>query len=228
MFWLFDPTYILLLPAIILTLWAQAKVTSAYRRWSTVRSRSGLTGAEVARAILDSYGLYDIPVQETSGHLTDNYNPIKKTLNLSESVYGSDSIAAIGVAAHEAGHAIQHSHNYFPLKLRNGIFPVANFGSWLAFPLFFMGLIFGSRTLIDIGIWLFTGFVAFTIITLPVEFNASKRAIAILENSGYLTSYEIKGAKEVLNAAALTYVAAAATAVMNLLRLLLLRNMTEE
>jgi len=221
-FW--DSTFLLIIPGLILALWAQAKVRNAYNKWARVRTQSGLTGAEIAKIILDGYRLSDIPVREIPGELTDNYDPIKKRLNLSESVYESNSVAAIGIAAHEAGHAIQHNFNYIPLKLRNGIFPVASFGSTLAFPLFFIGLIMGyNKFLMDLGILLFTGFVAFTLITLPVEFNASKRAIAILQNSGYFSRQELIGVREVLSAAALTYVASAATAILQLLRLLILR-----
>ncbi len=225
---LWDPTFILLIPAFIFAIWAQAKVKSAFNKWSKVSTTSGITAAEMAKLILNSYGLSTIPVKEVPGELTDNYNPIKKELNLSETVFSSDSVAAVGVAAHEAGHAIQHNKGYLPLFVRNAIYPVANLGSMLAFPLFFLGLILGyNKFLIDLGIWLFIGFVAFTLITLPVEFDASKRAIKILTNSGYLNSMEIKGVKEVLTAAALTYVAAALSALINLLRLLILRNEAE-
>jgi len=221
-FW--DNTFLLLIPAFILALWAQARVKSAYAKWSKVKNHQGLTGAEVAKIILDNNQLSNIPIKQIPGELTDNYNPIKKELNLSIGVYNNDTVAAIGIAAHETGHAIQHSHSYAPLQFRNSIFPVANFGSVLAFPLFFIGLIFGyNKTLMDLGILLFSGFVLFTLITLPVEFNASKRAIAILQHSGYFTSQEMVGVKDVLNAAALTYVASAATAILELLRLLIIR-----
>lgn len=220
----FDPTYILILPGLIIALWAQAKVRSAYAKWSRIRTKSGLSGAEIAKIILQGYRLDDIPIREIPGELTDNYDPIKKRLNLSSEVFNSDSVAALGIAAHEAGHAIQHNYGYIPLTVRNGIYPIANFGSMLAFPLFFLGIILGyNKFLIDLAIYLFAGFVAFTLITLPVEFNASKRAVAILTNTGYLTSAELAGVKEVLSAAALTYVASALTALLQLLRLLILR-----
>ncbi len=220
----FDPTMLLLIPVFIFALWAQAKVKSAFNKWSRVPTSQGITGAAMAKMILEKYGLYKIPVKETEGELTDNYNPVNKTLNLSESVYSSDSVAAVGIAAHEAGHAIQHNKGYFPLAVRNAIYPVANIGSTLAFPLFFIGLIFGyNKFLMDLGIWLFIGFTAFTVITLPVEFDASRRAVVLLKNSGYFTTEEIAGVKEVLNAAALTYVAAVLSALVNLIRLLLIR-----
>lgn len=217
-----DKTFLLLLPGLFLAIWAQMKVKRTFAKWSRVMTSQSITGMEVARTILNNHGLDNIPIRPTAGKLTDNYNPIKKTLNLSEPVYGSSSVAAAGVAAHEAGHAIQHSKSYMPLLVRNGIFPIANFGSWLAYPLFIIGLIFGHPSLIKIGIWLFTGFVVFTVITLPVEFNASKRAVAILSRSGYLTGQELVGVKQVLSAASLTYIAAALTALLSLLRFLLL------
>ncbi|MBN1898346.1 MAG: zinc metallopeptidase [Spirochaetes bacterium] len=220
-FW--DSTFLLIIPAFILALWAQSRVKSAYSKWARVRTRRGITGADMAEKILSGNGI-DVPVKEIAGELTDNYDPIKKSLNLSQGVFGSDSVAAVGIAAHEAGHAIQHSKGYAALKFRNGIFPVARFGSNLGFFLFFIGLIMGyNKLLMDIGIYLFTAFVAFTIITLPVEFNASKRAVAILQSSGYLDTKEITGVKEVLSAAAWTYVASATMAIMQLLRLLILR-----
>ncbi len=219
-FW--DPTFLLLIPAIILAVWAQVKVKKTFAKWSRVATSKKITGMEIARTILDTNGLNRIPIKETPGKLTDNYNPVKKILNLSQSVYDSSSVAAVGVAAHESGHAIQHKNAYFPLAFRNGIYPVANFGSWLAYPLFILGLFMGSPALLKIGIWLFSGFVVFTVVTLPVEFNASTRAIQILKNSGNFNSSELTGVKEVLNAAALTYVAAALTAILNLLRLLIL------
>jgi len=229
MFFPFDSTYLLILPGIILAFWAQMKVRNAYSKWSNFRTRAALTGKEMAEMILKSYNLTNIPVKPIAGELTDHYNPIKKELALSEGVYENDSVAAIGIAAHEAGHAIQHNYGYFPLQLRNGIYPIANFGSSLAFPLFFLGIIMGwNKFLIDIAIYLFLGFVIFTIVTLPVEFNASKRAVIILNNSGLFTHEEIKGVKEVLSAAALTYVASALTALLQLLRLLLIRNSREE
>lgn len=220
----FDSTFLLIIPGLVLALWAQSKVRNAYNKWSCIRSKSGMTGADIAKLILTGHRLSDIPIREIQGELTDNYDPIKKRLNLSEDVFEGDSVAAAGIAAHEAGHAIQHNVGYIPIKLRNGIYPIASFGSTLAFPLFFIGLIMGyNKFLIDLAIYLFAGFVAFTLITLPVEFDASKRAVAILQTSGYFTREELIGIKEVLSAAALTYVASAATAILQLLRLLILR-----
>jgi uncharacterized protein len=231
-FW--DPTMIIVIPGIILTLWAQAKVSSAFGKYSKVRSRSGVTGAQVARDILDRAGLQKVAVEPIKGQLTDHYDPRDGTLRLSEGVYESQSIAALGIAAHEAGHAIQHAENYGALVLRTAIAPAAATGSQLGIWLFMIGMIIsmfaggGFKWLIDVGIILFTVAVAFTFVTLPVEFNASKRAIAILERGGYLTAEEIPAAKKVLSAAAFTYVAAAATAVLTLLRLLILRNMQRD
>ena len=222
----FDPTYMLLFPAIILALYAQAKVQSTFQRYSKVRASSGATGAQVARNLLDKNNLSDIVVEITPGHLTDHYEPRTNKLRLSAEIYHGNSLAALGVAAHETGHAAQHAQEYIPLSLRNTIFPVARFGSNLAFPLFFIGLLFGrgGSFLMDLGIILFTFAVLFQVITLPVEFNASRRALAMLEGEGYLTrGGEISGARKVLNAAALTYLAATAMALLQLLRLVLLR-----
>jgi hypothetical protein len=219
----YDPTFLLLIPALILTLYAQFKVQSTFAKYSKVASKSGKTAAEVSRLILDSAGLRSIPVQEVAGNLTDHYDPRDKTLHLSNPVYNSNSVAAIGVAAHEAGHAIQDAKAYAPLALRNNLVPVAGLGSQLAIPLFFMGLIFSFPMLMDIGIIAFSLAVAFQMITLPVEFNASSRAVKILADGGHLAEDEIPMAKSVLNAAALTYLAAAAMAVLSLIRLIALR-----
>lgn len=220
----YDQTFLLLIPAIILAVYAQYKVQSTYAKYSKVPSGSGLTGETAGRKLLNEAGLYNIPVQLTPGQLTDNYDPRDKTLYLSESVFKSDSVAAIGVAAHEVGHAIQDSKAYFPLKLRNNIVPVANIGTTIAFPIFILGLFAGLPALMDIGIIAFSIAVVFTVITLPVEFNASGRAIKLLGSGNYLKGEEISQARQVLNAAALTYVAATAMAVLNLMRLLALRN----
>jgi len=227
-FFLFDPTMIIVIPGIILTLWAQAKVSSAYKKYSRVRSRSGLTGAQVARGILDSNGLRSVGIEPIKGNLTDHYDPKSGILRLSEGVYGSRSIAALGIAAHEAGHAVQHGAKYPALALRTAIAPAAATGSQLGIWLFMIGILVsyfsgGMLWLMDAGIILFGVAVIFTLITLPVEFNASKRALLVLEKGGYLTSDELPHAKAVLDAAALTYVAAAATAVLTLIRLLILR-----
>lgn len=219
-------TFFLLIPPLILAIYAQQKVRSTYRHFSTKLSSSRILAADVAFQILKSSGATDVKIEKTQGRLTDHYDSRKKALRLSEGVYGSSSLAALGIAAHEAGHALQHHAGYYPLQLRNAIYPIANFGSSLAFPLFFVGLIFsrqGPNILMDIGILLFTGAVAFTVLTLPVEFNASHRALALLREGGFLNKDELSGARKVLSAAALTYVAATAMAVMQLLQLILLR-----
>ncbi len=216
---------LLIIPPMILALIAQGMVKSAYAKYSRIGAASRITGAQVAKMLLGQGGAGDVTVEEVKGQLTDHYDPRKKALRLSQGVYGSSSLAALGIAAHETGHALQHHERYTPLNIRNVIYPVANIGSTLAFPLFFIGMLSGtgSTLLMDIGIFLFMGAVFFTIITLPVEFNASKRAVALLGNQGYLGPQELVGAKKVLRAAALTYVAATATAVLNLLRLLTIR-----
>lgn len=228
---MFDPTMIFLLPAIILVIWAQARVRSSFNEWSQVGTRSGVTAAQVARDILDRHGLTDVPVERVRGYLSDHYDPQKRVVRLSDSTYSSNSIAAIGVAAHEVGHAIQHELSYTPLQVRNLIWPVARIGDSLGPFLVIIGLIFGGysgQMLMDIGILLFLGAVLFYLITLPVEFNASSRAVEILETGGYMTRQEVAGARKVLNAAALTYVAGAATAIMSLVRLLFLRSMASD
>ncbi len=227
----YDPTFLLLIPAMILALYAQIKVQSTYAKMSEVKASKGLTGAQVGRLLLDDSNLSDVPVEIIPGNLTDNYDPRDKTLHLSEGVYKSNSVAAVGIVAHEVGHAEQDATSYAPLKLRSNFVPVANLGSQLAWPLFLIGFFVGmpaGRWLMDIGIILFSLAVAFTIITLPVEFNASRRAIKILSDGRYLTEEEIPLAKKVLDAAALTYVAATAMAVLNLLRLLALRGSRED
>lgn len=220
-----DWTFILVIPAFIFAVWAQSQVQSAYQKYSRVYARSGLTGAQVARRLLDAAGLDHIPVQQSQGHLSDHYDPRAGVVRLSPGVYQSNSLAALGIAAHETGHAIQHGDGYVPLSFRNNIFPVANIGSRMAFPLFFIGYFFGTApVLMDIGILLFAFAVVFQLATLPVEFNASSRAVALLESGGYLTPAEVGPTRKVLNAAALTYIAAAAVAITQLLRLLLLRS----
>lgn len=220
MFWYWDPTMIILLPALILAFYAQVKVSSTFERYLRVPSRNGYTGAEVAREILRVNGIYDVSVQMQGGTLTDYYDPRRKVLKLSTDVYHGRSLAALGVAAHECGHAIQHNEGYGPLALRNFIVPVAGFGSQLAFPLFFMGIIFRADFLMTLGILLFSTAVIFQLITLPVEYNASSRAVAVLEGCGFIQRHEVRPVRKVLNAAALTYVAATLMAVMQLLRLL--------
>ena len=219
----FDWTFLLLIPALGLAFYAQAKVKGTYQKYSRVASRRGLTGAHVARYLLDHSGLSHVQVTRVRGTLTDHYDPRKKILNLSEGVYGSNSVAALGIAAHETGHAIQHGLGYSPLVLRNSIVPVANFGSSLAFPLFLMGFFFRIPTFMDIGIVFFSLAVLFHIVTLPVELNASQQALTLLSSEGYLDREELGSAKKVLTAAAWTYVAAATMAAVQLLRLILLR-----
>lgn len=219
----FDPTYILIIIAAIISLIAQWRVNSAFSKYSRVASISGMTGAQAARMILQSNGINDVSVQRISGKLTDHYNPSTKVLNLSESVYGSTSVAAIGVAAHECGHAIQHARGYFPLSLRTALVPVANIGSQLSWVFIIVGAILSfNQTLITIGIIMFSAAVLFQLVTLPVEFNASARALEQLESNGILYRDEVSQTRKVLSAAALTYVAAAATAILQLLRLIIL------
>lgn len=219
----FDYTFILILPAIILAAYAQSRVSSTFNKYLRVANSYGHTGYDVARRILDSNGLQDVPIERIGGRLSDHYDPRKRVLRLSQEVYGSNSLASVGVAAHECGHAIQHSEGYAPLIIRNALAPVASIGSQASWLFIIAGLLFSWTGLIDIGILLFSAAVAFQIITLPVEFNASRRAIALLEGNGLVPSNEIEPSRKVLKAAALTYVAATFTAVMQLLRLFLLR-----
>lgn len=212
----------LLVPALIISMLAQAKVQSTFSKYSKIISNRNITGRETAETILRENGVYNVQVQPTAGNLTDNFNPMNKTVNLSQSVYNSPSVAAIGVAAHETGHAIQHNVGYFPIKLRNAVLPVANIGANAAMPLAILGLVMGLPVLINVGIVLFSAVVLFQLVTLPVEFNASTRALSILKNGYILTEDELKGAEKVLTAAALTYVAAVFTSLMNLIRLLLI------
>jgi Zn-dependent membrane protease YugP len=224
-FW--DYTFFLLIPPLLLAFYAQAKVKNTYTKYSRVFASSGISGARMAQEILNLGGASDVKIERTPGKLSDHYDPRKRALRLSEGVYASDSISALGIAAHEAGHALQHHTGYAPLHLRNAIYPVASIGSTLAFPLFFIGFLFSSKgpsILMDIGILLFTGAVVFSVLTLPVEFNASKRAVALLGERGYLRGPELDGARRVLSAAALTYVASTAMAAMQLLRMFLLRS----
>ena len=216
----FDSSLIILIPALIITVYAQFKVSSTFEKYSRYGSRNGYSGAQVARILLDSNGLYNVPVEVIPGKLTDHYDPTKRVMRLSQEVFYGNSVAAIGVAAHETGHAIQHSKHYAPLIIRNSIVPVVNFGSSISWILFAAGMIFGLKGLVNIGIILFSAVVIFQIITLPVEFNASSRALKILDAKGILYSEELSMAKSVLSAAAMTYVAAALTAIANLLRLI--------
>ena len=221
----YDPTYFLVLIGVVLSLLAQAKVNTTFSKYSRVGNVRRMTGAEAAQRILHDAGVYDVRVEHIAGNLTDHFDPRTKVLRLSDAVYGQASVAAIGVAAHECGHAIQHARGYAPLKLRSMLVPVANFGAKIAWPLIIFGLFVtgeSSLLLINLGIIAFLGSVLFQVVTLPVEFNASNRAIQILGNAGMLQNDELRGARKVLNAAALTYVASAATAILQLLRIFLL------
>ena len=228
-FGFFDPTFLLLLPAMAFALWAQHKVKSTYEHFSNVPAANGLTGREMAASIMNRNGVTDVRVEPVGGVLSDHYDPRVKIVRLSADNYGGRSISSIAVAAHEVGHVLQHHQGWFPLALRSQIAPVASFGSTLAMPLFFIGRVFGARGpwgrwLMDAGIVFFAAAVLFHVVTLPVEFDASNRALAQLTSSGSLMPQEVAGAKRVLDAAALTYVAAAAVAALQLVRLLLLRN----
>ncbi len=227
MFFPMDATLLLLIPAVILALWAQMRISSTFRRYSQVSSARGVRASEAARRLLDRFGLNHVAVERVPGSLTDHYDPRSKVLRLSDDVYGSTSIAAIGVAAHEAGHAVQDLQGYAPLRIRNAIVPVTNLGSTLAMPLFFLGIIMRIPALMDLGILLFAGILVFHLVTLPVEFDASSRALRLLGETQVLGTAEIPGARRVLNAAALTYVAATVMAAVQLLRLLLLRGRDE-
>ena len=217
----YDPTYLLLIPGLLLALYAQIKVSDTYSKWKRVSTRSRMTGAEMARMILDGNGCGDVRIERVAGKLTDHYDPQDGVLRLSNEVYSSDSVAAIGIAAHEAGHAIQDAQSYAPMRIRAALVPVANIGSNAAIPLFMLGLIFSWQPLLKIGILCFALAVLFYLVTLPVELNASGRAVAILEG-GFLPEDEVRGVRKVLSAAALTYVAAALQAVLQLLRLVIL------
>ena len=222
MFVAFDPLYIIIaLPGLVIGLWAQAMVKGAFNKYSRVRTSRGLTGAQVARDILDGAAIRDVEIEQVSGHLADHYDPRDKVLRLSPQVYGSDSVAAAGIAAHEAGHAIQHNTRYAPLALRSAIVPVAGFGSKLVMPLFIIGIIMQQLNLLYAAIILFALVVVFQLITLPVEFNASSRAKAVLTRQGIVSGEESVGVSRVLNAAAMTYVAAAVAALLQLLYFLL-------
>ncbi len=227
----FDPTYILVLAGAVLCILASSRVNSTYSRYSRVRARSGMTGAQAAQRILQMSGIRDVQIQHVSGNLTDHYDPRARVLRLSDSVYGSASVAAIGVAAHECGHALQHKEGYFPLKFRSALVPAANIGSKLGIPLVILGLILGIGfdlpgggyfSLAQIGIWVFSLAVLFQVVTLPVEFNASGRALKMLESYGIMGNDEVGDCRRVLGAAALTYVAAAASSILQLLRLVIL------
>ncbi|MBE5039549.1 zinc metallopeptidase [Ructibacterium gallinarum] len=226
-FYYFDWTIILLIPAFILSLWAQANVNGTFRKYSQVYNRRGYTGADIARRILDMNGLYQVRVERVSGNLTDHFDPKTNVVRLSEATYSSQSVGAIGVAAHEVGHAVQHAVGYAPIRIRNGIVPFVNVCNWLSMPILLIGVLFAGLgsffpSLIDVGIILFSATVLFQLVTLPVEFNASRRALQTLRGQCLLDEEEMRGASAVLRAAALTYVAAAVSSIMSLLRLILL------
>ena len=227
----FDPTYILVLIGALLCIFASSRVNSTYSKYAKIRSKRGITGAEAAQRILQMSGIHDVQIQHVAGNLTDHYDPSQKVLRLSDTVYGSNSVAAIGVAAHECGHALQHKEGYLPLKIRSALVPAANIGSRLGIPIVILGLVLGIGfelpgggyfSLAEIGIWVFALAVLFQIITLPVEFNASGRALKMLGSYGLMSEDEVGDCRRVLGAAALTYVAAAASSILQLLRLVIL------
>ena len=214
--------FLLLIPVLALSLWAQFQVSGNFRRYSAVNNRRHLTGAQAAEAVLRANGVYDVPIRTTRGHLTDHYDPRDNTIYLSESVYGAPTIAAVGVAAHEAGHAVQYAQGYGPVRLRTAILPLTQLGSKLSFLLLLVGMLLYSQTMFLAGIILFSLTTFFQLVTLPVEFNASGRALRVLEQQGYLSGEEMDGARAVLNAAAMTYVAAAISSLLQLVRLLII------
>ena len=219
----YDWTYLLVIIGALLSIFASMRVNSTFNKYAKVRSMTGMTGAEAAQRILQYNGIYDVRIQQVSGTLTDHYDPRNKTLNLSDATYASASVAAVGVAAHECGHAIQHNVGYGPLKLRSTLVPAANIGSKLGIPIILLGILLSyNSVLIQIGIWVFALAVLFQVVTLPVEFNASSRAVQALDQMGILAGQEVSQCRKVLSAAALTYVAAAASAILQLLRLVIL------
>jgi Zn-dependent membrane protease YugP len=217
-----DWSILIVLPALIFTLWAQSAVKSAYHQYSQVRNASGMTGADAARRILNAHGLHHVRIETIAGQMTDHYDPREEVIRLSEGVYNNASVAAVGIAAHEAGHAVQHATAYGALKLRNAIIPVCRIGSAAAMPLFIIGLFLASDALMTVGILAYAAVTLFQLITLPVEFNASRRAMKAIEGWGYMSDAETDGSRRVLRAAAMTYVAALATSLLTLLRLLVL------
>ncbi len=218
----FDMYYlILVIPAMIFSMWAQVKVNSTFNKYSKVRTYGGMTGYEAARRILAANGLYNVQVERVSGNFTDHYDPKANVIRLSDSVFASNSVAAVGVAAHEAGHAVQYATQYAPIRLRTAIIPVTNIGSQLSIPLVLIGFFMGAQPLVNLGLLLFATVAIFQLVTLPVEFNASRRAVTALDMGGSMNDEELRGVRQVLNAAAMTYVAALAVAVANLLRLVL-------
>lgn len=226
-YYYWDPTYILVVIGAVICMIASARVKGTFNKYSQLRSMSGMNGAQVAQRVLQAAGIYDVQVRHVSGSLTDHYDPRTKTVNLSDPVYNATSVAALGVAAHECGHAIQHAKSYAPLSIRGALVPIANFGSMLAWPVILIGLLFNTRSswlIIDIGILLFSAAVLFQLVTLPVEFDASRRALIMLRTQGILADDELKYTRRVLKSAALTYVASAAAAILQLLRIILITN----
>mgnify|MGYP004588262747 FL=1 len=226
-YYYWDPTYILVVIGAVICMIASARVKGTFNKYSQIRSMSGMNGAQVAQRVLQAAGIYDVQVRHVSGSLTDHYDPRTKTVNLSDPVYNATSVAALGVAAHECGHAIQHAKSYAPLSIRSALVPIANFGSMLAWPAILIGLFFNTRSsglIIDIGIILFSAAVLFQLVTLPVEFDASRRALVMLRTQGILADDELKYTRRVLKSAALTYVASAAAAILQLLRIILITN----
>lgn len=226
-YYYWDPTYILVVIGAVICMIASARVKGTFNKYSQLRSMSGMNGAQVAQRVLQAAGIYDVQVRHVSGSLTDHYDPRTKTVNLSDPVYNATSVAALGVAAHECGHAIQHAKSYAPLSIRSALVPIANFGSMLAWPVILIGLLFNTRSsglIIDIGILLFSAAVLFQLVTLPVEFDASRRALVMLRTQGILADDELKYTRRVLESAALTYVASAAAAILQLLRIILITN----
>ena len=226
-YYYWDPTYILVVIGAVICMIASARVKGTFNKYSQLRSMSGMNGAQVAQRVLQAAGIYDVQVRHVSGSLTDHYDPRTKTVNLTDPVYNATSVAALGVAAHECGHAIQHAKSYAPLSIRSALVPIANFGSMLAWPVILIGLFFNTRSsglIIDIGILLFSAAVLFQLVTLPVEFDASRRALVMLRTQGILADDELRYTRRVLKSAALTYVASAAAAILQLLRIILITN----
>ena len=226
-YYYWDPTYILVVIGAVICMIASARVKGTFNKYSQLRSMSGMNGAQVAQRVLQAAGIYDVQVRHVSGSLTDHYDPRTKTVNLSDPVYNATSVAALGVAAHECGHAIQHAKSYAPLSIRSALVPIANFGSMLAWPVILIGLFFNTRSsglIIDIGILLFSAAVLFQLVTLPVEFDASRRALVMLRTQGIRADDELRYTRRVLKSAALTYVASAAAAILQLLRIILITN----
>ncbi|MBE6070941.1 MAG: zinc metallopeptidase [Clostridium butyricum] len=224
----FDPTMILLIPALIISFWAQSKVNSTYNKYKKVRTINGYSGNQVARMILDEAGLFDVRIEQINSKLGDHYDPSSRVLRLSPEVYSGATISSAGIAAHEVGHAIQHQELYKPLTLRNSIVPIVNFSSNMSWLIFFLGIFLGFKGMTTLGIILFLAVVVFQLITLPVEFDASTRALNILKSRGLLYGDEVKGAEKVLNAAAMTYVAATLMAISQLIRLIAISNSRDD